>query len=254
MNPLLTPALRPAFPASPSRHSIPMSRLLLACLLTAATCLGLTHAAPVARVLAWDDEVAARKVALVSATSSVEILDMHPHKRTGPLRIKGAGPFAIRALDREPGEDNKPIQIACPIPENMTYPLIVLIADEKHATGLRVVIFNDDPAGFRWGGYRFLNATPKELVVQMENKAVKVPNGWKPVDFHLGGENRGFGARIALSEAIEQPLYTAVWEYDAEVRILCFLVPGDDPRLSPVGLKTISELRGAVNLAPNPDR
>ena len=34
------------------------------------------HAAP-PRVLAWDDEIAAKKLALVSATSQVEIIGMH---------------------------------------------------------------------------------------------------------------------------------------------------------------------------------
>lgn len=224
-------------------HSTPMCRLwiiLLSCLC------GLLHAAPVVRVLAWDEEVADRKLALVSGTSTLAITNMHPHKRSDPLRVRGGGPHAIHALDREPGADGKPVLLNCPIPESVTFPLLILIADEDHPSGLRVLVFNDDPAGFRWGGYRFLNATSKDLVVQMEEKAVTVPGGWKPVDFHLGGSNRGFGARIALAEAIETPLYTGVWEYEDDVRILCFLVPGDDPRLSPVVLKTISEFRGAA--------
>jgi hypothetical protein len=107
---------------------------------------------------------------------------------------------------------------------------------------------DDNPAGFNWGTYRFFNATPKELVVQLEKKAVRVPAGWKPVDLDLGGETRGIGARIALSESIEKPIYSAVWEYNTEVRTLCFLVPGTDLRLSPVAFKAVPEDRLTLQL------
>jgi hypothetical protein len=155
--------------------------------------------------------------------------------------LKTAGPYQIRALDKNPGPDAKPIELTCPIPETVEKPLIVLLPDKVHPSGIRVIVVDDNPDGFRWGTFRFLNATPKELVVQLEKKAVKVPIGWKPVDIDLGGETRGIGARIALSESIEVPLYSAVWEYKADIRTLCFLVPGDDPRLSPVAFKAIPE-------------
>lgn len=195
------------------------------------------------RVLAWDEEIAARKLALVSGGTALEIPGMHPSKRTKPLSFKPDAPVLIRALDKPPGADGKPIDRACPIPESVKFPLIVILPDSAHPTGVRLLVVDDNPSGFRWGSYRFLNASPKELVVQMEQKAIRVPVGWKPVDMDLGGETRGVGARIALSEAIEKPLYSAVWEYDTDVRILCFLVPGTDPRLSPVDFKAIPENR-----------
>ena len=193
------------------------------------------------RVLAWDDEVAARKLALVCAGSTVEIAGMHPSKRTGPLRVKTEGPISVRALDRKPGADGKPAERACPVPEDMKRPLIILLPDEGHPTGLRALVVEDDAAGFTWGAYRFVNATPKELVVQLEQKAVRIPAGWKPVDLNLGGETRGIGARVALADAIETTIYSAVWEYNKDVRTLCFLVPGTDPRLSPVAFKSVPE-------------
>jgi hypothetical protein len=206
----------------------------------AATVTSLSAAAP-PRALAWDDTVAARKLELVSGESSVPITDMHPSKRTGPLRVKGKGPFFIRATDKGKTPDGKPIQRACPIPETITRPLILLIPDETDATGLRTLVVDDNPAGFSWGTYRFINATPKELVVQLEQKAVSVPTGWKPVDLNLGGETRGIGARVALAEQIEKTIYSAVWEYNQDVRTICFLVPGTDPRLSPVAFKSVPE-------------
>jgi hypothetical protein len=203
-------------------------------------CHAVASAAPPIRVLAWDAEIAARKLVLVSGESVVEVVDMHPEKRTASFRLKGDAPVKLRALDLKT-DDGKPVETACDIPAGMNRPLLVLMPDKANPTGLRVFVFNDDPAGFRWGSYRFLNATPKELVVQLEKKAVKVPTGWKAVDLDLGGETRGVGARVALSESIEKPLYSAVWEYDTDIRILCFIVPSTDPRLGPVTMKAIPE-------------
>ena len=124
--------------------------------------------------------------------------------------------------------------------------------DNDHPTGIRLFIVDDDPAGFRWGTYRFLNATPKEIIVQFDQKAVRIPGGWKPIDFNLGGANRGLGVRVALADAIEKPLYSAVWEFNADVRTLCFIVPGTDPRLSPVAFKSIPESRRALELQTHP--
>ena len=215
----------------------------------------LASAAPAIRVLAWDQEVAARELALVCGDSVVPVTGMHSEKRTATFRLKGDGPVVLRALDRKTAE-GKPVERACAIPETVTRPLLVLMPDKSDPTGLRVFVFNDDPAGFRWGSYRFLNATPKEIVVQLEKKAVKVPTGWKPVDLDLGGETRGVGARVALAESMEKPLYSAVWEYDTGIRILCFIVPGTDPRLGPVNMKAIPEDKRTLELeekaAPKP--
>jgi hypothetical protein len=108
------------------------------------------------------------------------------------------------------------------------------------------MVVDDGVDGFAWGAYRFFNTTPKELVVQFEQKAVRVPGGWQPVTFALAGEARGFGVRVALADAIEKPLYSAVWEFDPNVRTVVFMVPGEDPRLSPVAFKAIPEDKGAV--------
>lgn len=205
-------------------------------------CFPLCQAATL-RAIAWNDEVAARKLALVSGKEAFEIPHMHPSKRTEPLRIKGTEPIFVRALDKAPAADGKPVEIACVIPEAVKIPLLLILPDPAHPTGIRLLVVDDNTAGFKWGSFRFLNTTPKSLVVQLEQKAVNVPEGWKPVDFDLGGETRGIGARIALKESIEKPLYSGVWEYDVNVRTLCFLVPGEDPRLGPVSFKSVPEER-----------
>ena len=218
-------------------------RLFLALLLSPV----LSSAAPALRILPWDQAIAARKLALVSGESVVEIKDLHPSKRSPFFKVKGAGPVFVRALDKQ-GADGKPAQHACTIAGTIKHPLLVLLPDPKDPTGIRAVVFDDNPAGFKWGSYRFLNATPKELEVQLEKKSVRVPPGWKPVDLDLGGANRGFSAAFALPGGLAKPLYSAVWEYDKEIRTLCFLVPGTDPRLGPVAVKAIPEDRKSMEL------
>ncbi len=207
----------------------------------------IASAAPLIRVLAWDAPVAARKLALACGESVVEITGMHPEKRTSQIKLKGDGPILLQALDRKNAE-GKAAERACTIPATMAHPLLLLMPDAADPTGLRVIVFDDDPAGFHWGSYRFLNATPKELVVQLEKKAVRVPTGWVPIDLDLGGETRGIGARLALAEAMEKPLYSAVWEYDTGIRTLCFIVPGTDPQVAPIAMKAVPEDRRTLEL------
>ena len=201
----------------------------------------LSHALPAVRVLAWDDEVAARKLSLITGASMSPITNMHPLKRTEAFRLKGEGGLIVRALDKQPAADGKPIDLKCTMAADLKRPLLLLLPDAAHPTGLRGLVIEDDPAGFAWGSYRFINTTPKELVVQFEDKAIRIAAGWKPVNFTMAGEPRGFGVRVALAEAIAQPLYSAVWEYDSNIRTLVFMVPGADPRMSPVAFKAIPE-------------
>ena len=193
------------------------------------------------RVLAWDDNVAARKLALVAGTKVILVENMHPLKRTSVIKLNAENGILLRAMDAKPDASGKLPERSVSIAATMKAPLLLVLPDVAHATGLRILVIEDDTAGFAWGSYRFINATPKELVVQMEKTAKRVPPGWTPVDLMLGGETRGVGARISLVENIEEPLYSAVWEYNTESRTLCFIVPGNDARTSPVDFKAIPE-------------
>lgn len=214
--------------------------LILLCILTP-----LSAAPP--RVLAWDDAVAARKLALVRGKEVVELEGLHPSKRSEPLKLGGEGPLMLRALDRT-SDEGTPAQRECPSADNLDHPLLLVMPDEDHPTGLRIVALNDDPQGFRWGTYRFLNATPKPLALRLENKSVRLPSGWKPTDLRLTGETRGIGAMIAALESLKRPLYSAVWEHDPDVRTLCFIVPGTDPRLGPIEIKAVPQERATFAL------
>lgn len=229
-------------PSNPSQHTILMRSKSLAAfsLLAGLIFTPFSHAAS-PRALAWDYEIAARKLALVSGGNVFDIPEMHPRKRTTPLHIKGAAPLMLRALDKNPGPDGKPVERACPIPDSIKFPLLVILPDTNHPTGVNIVIVDDDPATFRWGTYRFFNATPKEIAVLMEKSTLRVPVGWKPTDINLGGENRGIGVQMAFSTDLDHVIYSGVWEFDKEVRTLCFLLPGTDPRLGPMAFKMVDE-------------
>ena len=213
-------------------------------------CHGLLVAGPAVRVLAWDSEVASRKIALVRGKATLEITGMHPDKRSFPLRVEGDGPILLRALDKPFDGNGRAAEIACPIPGSVVHPLVILLSDPSHPTGLRVKVLNDNPEDFPWGVYRFLNATPRELVVQLEKKAIKLPTGWTPVDLNMGGETRGAGAMIALADHMDKILYSAVWDYDPGVRTLCIIVPAADPQSGPIKIKAVSEIRSAIEAAP----
>jgi len=206
------------------------------------------HGAIAVRVLAWDDQIAERKIGLVNGESVVPITNMHPQKRTDLFRLKGDGGLVVRAIDKGMGADGKPLDLRCVVAAEIKRPLLLLLPDETNPTGLRAMVIDDGTEGFAWGSYRFLNTTKKEMVVQFDNKAIRVPGGWKPVNFVLGGEPRGCWGRVDLAEASEQSLYSAVCEYDPDIRTVVFMVPGEDPRLSPVVFKAIPEDKKSVAL------
>ena len=75
------------------------------------------------RILAWDNEIAARKLAIVSGKDVIPLQGISSLRRSAPLQVKGEGPYFIRALDKTPGADGKPVEVACPIPEKTEKPL-----------------------------------------------------------------------------------------------------------------------------------
>jgi len=210
------------------------------------------HAIPL-RVLAWNDEIAGRKLALGDAKSTVTIEAMHPSKRTKPYQVAaGDKPVVIQALDRI-GTDGKPAVGQVLIPQAAKQPLLLLLPDEKAATGLRLFVIDDDTADFPWGGIRFINASGKKLAFVFEKKTVVLPASWTPVSVNPGGANRNMETQLFVSDQPAVPIYSAIWEQQKDVRMLIFIVPGDDPRLGPVALKMISEDRRVIMAKPAAD-
>jgi len=200
------------------------------------------HAIPI-RVLAWDNEIAARKLAIADAKGAVPIEAMHPSKRTQPYQVTvGEKPITIQALDKT-DKNGKPAASEVIIPEGTKEPLLLLLPDVKSATGLRLLVLEDDASHFPWGGIRFINACGKPLVFAYENKVLTLPASWTPVVVNPGGHNRNMETRIFSSDLPKHPIYSSVWEQNQNVRTLIIIVPGEDPRLGPVAMKMIAENR-----------
>ncbi len=195
------------------------------------------------RILAWNEEIAARKLAIVDAKGSMPVDAMHPAKRTKTYQVTTAGkPAWIQALDKT-DKEGKPTASEIKIPEGTKHPLLLLLPDDRAATGLRLFVLDDDAANFPWGSFRFINASGKKLAFVFEKNAVTLPASWEPVLANPGGNNRNLEAQIFFFDQPASPVYSAVWEHQQDVRTLVFLVPGEDPRLGPVALKMIPEDR-----------
>lgn len=208
------------------------------------------HAVPV-RFLAWDDAIAARKIGFQNGKDVIPLADLHPHKRSGPVDATGDGPITLAALDR-PDPDGKPLTISIKAAAEIKSPLVLILPDPKHPSGMRGFVIDDDSSGFSWGEIRLINATGKELAVRCEKIAKLLPKSWTPVDIDPGGKNRNMAVQVAARDDLTAILYSAVWEYDPNLRKLVFIVPGNDVRTGAVEFKIIPEDKRVVAAAAEP--
>jgi hypothetical protein len=220
-------------------------------ILVLTTTLALHAAAPAIplRFLAWDDAVASRKIGLQNAGGVAELRDLHPHKRSAPADGTGSkeSPLRLLALDRKDSE-GKPATLDIKLTPDFKSPLVLLLPDAKHATGLRTFVIEDNSASFSWGSLRFINATGKDLLVRQDKTVKSLPDKWTPVDLKPGGDARNMAVQIAAREDLNTILYSAVWEHNPDLRKLIFVIPGTDVRTGPVEFKIIPEDRRAIAL------
>jgi hypothetical protein len=202
-------------------------------------------AAPL-RFLAWDAATAARKIGLQNATGVTEITGLHPDARSAPMNgTSGEAPLQLVALDRTSPE-GKPVTVEIKAPAGIQSPLVLILPDPKHPSGLRTFVIEDNTSSFRWGTLRFINATGRELLLRLEKTIKPLPNAWTPVDIDPGGPERNMGMQLASPENLKKILYSAVWENNPEARRLIFLVPGTDVSTGSIGFKVIAEDRRII--------
>jgi hypothetical protein len=115
-----------------------------------------------------------------------------------------------------------------------------------HPSGLRCFVIEESTAGFAWGTLRFINATGKELLVRQDKEIKTLPETWKAVDINPGGAMRNIGIQMAARSDLKAVLYSAVWEYEPDIRKLIIVVPGTDAQSGAVNLKIIPEDRRSV--------
>lgn len=205
------------------------------------------------RFLPWDDTIAARKIGFFNGKEVAEIQNLHPDKRTQTVTWSGgAVPPQLIALDRT-SPDGKPVSVAITLQAGMENPLVLILPDAAHPTGLRCFVIEDSSKNFGWGTFRFINATGKELLVRNDKVTKSLPEAWKAVDINPGGSARNMGIQLAARDNLTAILYSAVWEYEPDVRKLIIIVPGTDAQNGAVNLKIIPEDRRSVApAAPEP--
>lgn len=213
------------------------------------------QAAPI-RFLPWDDGIATRKVGLQSAKGVTEITDLHPDKRTAPIDgTAGEVPLQLVALDRT-SPDGKPVMVELKSINGMQAPLVLILPDPKHPTGLRPFVIEDNSTSFGWGTIRFINATGKALLIRQDQVIKALPEAWTPVDVDPGGAARNMSVQMVARDNLKDILYSAVWEHSPDVRKLVFVLPGADVRTGAVDFKVIPEDRriiAAAAAAAKPD-
>lgn len=199
------------------------------------------------RVLAWDERVAARKLAISVSKGTEELTGLHPFQRSKVFEVASGEeqPAAILALDKEDAE-GKPVPTEIRIPKEIKTPLLILLPDAKAASGLRLLVLEDALEVFNWGCIRLVNATGKRLVFKWEEKLMGIPAEWTPTQVKPGGADRNMQVQLFLRDQPNPPLYSAVWEQRDFYRTLVFIVPGEDPRLGPVTFKFLTEDRRVV--------
>ena len=204
------------------------------------------HAAPL-RVLAWDHNVSARKLAVAVGEKSAVIEHMHHGQRTEPINVPAGNPN-VRLVDLEKRDDEgKPLGVAFLIPEAIKRPLLLLVPDEKSALGLKPLILDDNLAGFGWGSFNLLNATGKPLVAQFyDDKLVPLRASTRPVNY---APPRGSKATMSVKvfdakNESKKAFYSDVWEYGENLRQLVILVPRtESDTRGPMELKFVVENR-----------
>ena len=186
--------------------------------------------------------MATRKFGLKSGETVVEVKDLHPLKRTQAINIKGETPPLLVALDKKDAE-GKPVAIEIKIPADLKSPLVLIIPDAKHPTGVRPFVLEDNTANFKWGTIRVLNATGKAAMMKVDTKVAQLPVTWSPVDIDPGGAARNVGVQAAMKDKPAEILYSAVWEHSPDIRELVIVVPGTNVRTGALDFKVIPENR-----------
>ena len=204
-------------------------------------CIGSVFGAQV-RFLAWDGNVAARDLSVMSGEKLFKIEDLHDSRKTAPIRVKVGenGIINLRVSDRKDAE-GKPITLRLPpMAPGLTAPLVLLLPDKNTPSNLTGIIFEDDVKKFEFGAFRMLNVTggPVKCVFGAENKILKA---WKAEDFAPGGVTPT-PIEFYLPADPKRAAYSSAWQPEPSTRnfvIVAKSVAGG--RHGPLEVKVIPE-------------
>jgi hypothetical protein len=202
-------------------------------------------AAPI-KFLAWDEQVASRKLAVAYGNKSVEIGYMHPSTRSQAVNVpSNSEGLRIEVRDRPPVEGVF-VSVPLMIPEGIKNPLAILFPNKSSASGLGLFIIEDDLEALGWGQISLINATSNPLIFSYDDDRVGLKPGRTPVLVEPASESGYMQVKISSVANPDKALYSAVWNYNDGVRKLVFIMPGKDRSRGAVDFKFILEKRAVV--------
>lgn len=194
------------------------------------------------RFLAWDEEVAARKLAVSEEKGIQPIKGLHPLSRSSEISVTlGEKGLVVVATDKTTA-DGKQAELRVERAASLKNGLVLLLPDNNAPTGLRAVAFEDSRDAFPWGTIRFLNATGKPMGLIMGRTRKLLPAKWDPVDIKPEGATSNSFALYTQDDP-KTPTYSASWTQDPEQRRLAILTTSTDARLGSIAVKVVPEHR-----------
>lgn len=217
---------------------------LAACCLTTLLSLGSLTAQTI-RFIPLNDEVAATKIGVQDAKGITNLKDLNSQKRSIAYKCKpGKTPLKLVAMDR-PDAAGKPTTVEILVPKSIKVPLVLILTDPDHASGLRTITLEDSSAGFTWGCLRFINVTPGALMVRCGAELIPLPEGNTPTDILPGGDARNIGVQLFKEDAQDKILFSGVWEHAPNNRKLVVVTQGADPTVGELTLLIVPESKPA---------
>jgi hypothetical protein len=220
-------------------------RVSFASLLLAFAALVVSASAAPLKFLPWDAAIAARPFSLKSGDQILELKNLHHLKRSEPVNAAVAPAPLLLAMDKKNAE-GKPEAIAIQVPDGVQNPLVLIIPDPKHPSGVRPFVIEDNTERFKWGTIRLLNATGKQVMVKADTVVKELPPAWVPVDVDPGGALRNIPMQSAYKADPTKVLYSAVWEHDPDVRELVIILPIQSGGVEVLDFKVIPESRKVI--------
>ncbi len=200
------------------------------------------------RFLAWDSEIAARRLTVQIEDNPTRIEGLHHLRRSRKIVLPPPDPDAetplISIAEEQPGSIDPPEVLPLDLPSSIRRPLVLILPADNQPLGLRLLVIEDDTDDFQWGSFRIFNTSRKELFLATRDQQVELPPGWEPTDFKLSGASNE-SVLIALEDANEgfKIIYSSIWIADPETRRIILIVPSTDSRLGAVSLRVIPEFR-----------
>jgi hypothetical protein len=195
------------------------------------------------RFVPLNSEIASRMMGVRDDKTLLTLKGLDAMKRSEPLSCAiGESPLQLVALDREDVE-GKPASAAIVLAPGLKSPLVLILPDAEHASGLRTIAIEDHDESFQWGGLIFINTCNGPLMIQIDKEKKSLPEDQSPVMIHPGGTKRNMGVQITREEKPDEALYSAVWEHDPDFRKMIVIVPPKNEKASAFDLVIIPQDR-----------